>query len=175
MLSLCFRIRSGLLLLFCACLTTVAVASDVEYQFFGTNQQFAFVPLQDDNASFDLIVPSFITTATTTSSWNSCSYFTFVGPDTCTEITFTPGLLVGSTTYDALSLSTAGGNGFTDMLFDAGTFGMYGAFGGETSESPQWNGTLTISPVTAPEPASLLMLGSGLLFSLRWTRKRYRS
>ena len=149
------------------------MASDVEYQFFGTNQEAAQAP--DDFASLDLVVPSFITTTTTFTSWNSCSYDSFGTPDTCTSITFTPGFVSGSNTYDALSLSTAGGLGFTDMLFDPGTFGMYGTFLGASTDSPQWIGDLTISPVGAPEPTSLLMLGSGLLSSLWWTRKRNRS
>ena len=149
------------------------MASGVEYQFFGTNQEAISAQL-DDNAFFDLTVPTFITTPTTETSWNVCSYFSFGVPDTCTQITFTPGFVSGSNTYDALSLSTAGGRGFTDMLFAPGTFGMYGSFLGQTTDSPQWLGNLTISPVGAPEPASLVMLGSGLLAAIARRRTRNR-
>jgi PEP-CTERM motif len=172
MSSLRLFVSSGLLLLCCFCLTTAATASSVEYQFFGTNQEFVSGP-PDDNVVFDLTVPTFITTATTETSWNSCTYYLLLVPKACTQITFTPGFVSGSNTYDALSLAAEGGNGFSDMLFDPGTFGMYGTFPGQTSsQSPTWFGSLTISPVGAPEPASLVMLGGGLLSAFCWKRKR---
>lgn len=141
----------------------------VEYTYNGV---FAFGSFPSESATFDLVVPDFITSSETITSWNTCSFTPALQPPgSCSSIDISINALnLGGQLYDSITVNSVAG-GLGPVFFLASDLSTTGTYSGNAVFLSTPSGQLTVAS-TAPEPSSLLLLGMGFAAAAGRLRRR---